>query len=509
MLKDFFDEALVVETDQPLSKIISNIKEKCVIVKDRNKYIGIIDDRILRRNLRAFAFSDRTKVKGIAKKVPVINGSEPIWKIASLFVTTASRALPVEENGKIEKVLKREKFLAFLEEREKQNLQKMKVIEVATIPVKTINGDASIAEALKRMKELGINRLVVEDEKGFGIITSFDIARRLMVNKSRMNVSFINERKSTLQAKVKEFMEGDVKTINFDKSIDEAIQTMLNNNISSLVVVQDSKPVGILTIRDILEKVFITKTEEANVEVIAEDERSYEERDEIKKRLLEVVKRFNVEGALLRIKKGRLYELKLGLFLKKNKIFIECKNYKLYDALNECFELAKRKLSQTKEFQVDKIEKRKRKLQSSIELLITVGVALGILLPIILVAYSQASATSLSLNSAQAYATAQKIVSIAAIVGAQGEPTTQTVQVFIPPRVHAIYLGSKTSKVGNSVTIQLETTGGLSDITVYSPVNISGTINFLGSGIYLLTFRAYNYCPLKPGVSCVFINSTV
>jgi CBS domain-containing protein len=509
MLKDFFDEALVVETDQPLSKIISNIKEKCVIVKEENKYVGIVDDRILRRNLRAFAFSDRTKLKGIAKKAPIINGNEPTWKIASLFVTTGLRALPVEEKGKVEKVLRREKFLAFLEEKERQNLQKIKVIEVATIPVKTINGEASVAEALKRMRELGINRLVVEDEKGFGIITSFDIARRLMINKSRTNISFIEQRKSTLQTKVKEFMERNVKTISFSNNVDEAINSMLSNNISSLVVVQDSKPIGILTIRDILEKVFVTKTEETKVEVIAEDERSYEQREEIKKRLIEIVKRFNVEGALLRIKKGRLYELKLSLFLKRNKIFIQCKNYKLYDALNECFELAKRKLSQTKDFQVERIEKRKRKLQSSVELLITVGVALGILLPIILVAYSQASATSLSLNSAQAYATAQKIASVAAIVGAQGEPATQTVQVFIPPRVHAIYIGSKTSQVGNSITIQLETTGGLSDITAYSPVNVSGTINYLGSGIYLLTFRAYNYCPLKPSVSCVFINSTV
>jgi CBS domain pair. len=158
MLKDFFDEALVVETDQPLSKIISNIKEKCVIIKEENKYVGIVDDRILRRNLRAFAFSDRTKLKGIAKKAPIINGNEPTWKIASLFVTTGLRALPVEENGKVEKVLRREKFLAFLEEKERQNLQKIKVIEVATIPVKTINGEASVAEALKRMRELGINR---------------------------------------------------------------------------------------------------------------------------------------------------------------------------------------------------------------------------------------------------------------------------------------------------------------------------------------------------------------
>jgi CBS domain-containing protein len=509
MLKDFFEEALILEADQPLSKVISNIKEKCAIVKEKEKYVGIVDDRILRRNLRAFAFSERTKLKGVAKKAPIISGNEPIWKIASLFVTTGLRALPVEEEGKIEKVLRREKFLAFLEEKERENLQNIKVFEVATIPAKTIKSEASIAEALKRMRELGINRLIVEDEKGFGIITSFDIARRLIVNKSRMNVNFIEERKSTLQTKVKEFMERDVKIVSLNQNVDEAIKLMLSNNISSLVVVQDSKPVGVLTIRDILEKVFVTKTEEAKVEVIAEEERSHQQREEIKKRLSEIVKRFNAEGAVLRIKKGRLYELKLNLFFKDNKIFIECKNYKLYDALNECFELAKRKLSQTKDFEVEEKEKRKRKLQSSVELLITVGVALGILLPIILVAYSQASATSLSLNSAQAYATAQKIASIAAIVGSQGEPATQTVQVFIPPRVHAIYIGSKTSQVGNSITIQLETTGGLSDITAYSPVNVSGTINYLGPGIYLLTFRAYNYCPLKPSVSCVFINSTV
>ncbi|MGC9132111.1 MAG: CBS domain-containing protein [Candidatus Micrarchaeia archaeon] len=509
MLEDLLEEAMIVEGDQPLSKIIPNIKEKCVIVKEKNKYIGVVDDRILRRKLRAFAFSDRTKVKGIAQKAPLINGNEPLWKIASLFVTTGLRALPFEKEGKVEKVLRREKFLSFIAQKEKQNIQKVKAIEVATIPVKTIEGEATIAEALKKMRELGINRLVVEEEKGFGIITSFDIAKRLMINKSRTNVSFIEERRSTLQTKVKEFMQKDVKTINYDSSVEEAIQKMLSNNISSLVVVHGSKPIGILTIRDILEKLFISTSSEAKVEVIAEDERSYAQREEIRNELIKILKRFEgVEGLLLRIKKGRLYELKLSVFIKNKKIFIQCKNYKLYDALNECFSLLKKEISSFKEFQKDKIEKRKR-IQSSVELLITVGIALGILLPIILVAYSQASASSLSLNSVQAYATAQKIASVAAIVGAQGEPTQQTIQVFIPPRVHAIYIGSKTSVVGNSITIQLETTGGLSDITAYSPVNVSGTINYLGPGTYFLTVKAYNYCPLKPSVSCVFINSTV
>ena len=51
---------------------------------------------------------------------------------------------------------------------------------------------------------------------------------------------------------VKEIMSKDVKVVRPDTSAQEIVATLNKFNIGSVVVVQKEKPVGIITIRDIL-----------------------------------------------------------------------------------------------------------------------------------------------------------------------------------------------------------------------------------------------------------------
>lgn len=54
---------------------------------------------------------------------------------------------------------------------------------------------------------------------------------------------------------VREIMTRDVKVVREDTSMQEVIATMLKFDISSVVVVQKDRPVGLITHKDILEKV--------------------------------------------------------------------------------------------------------------------------------------------------------------------------------------------------------------------------------------------------------------
>jgi CBS domain-containing protein len=54
---------------------------------------------------------------------------------------------------------------------------------------------------------------------------------------------------------VKEIMHSDVKTARPDASVREVVEKMNRFNIGSVVIVQEKRPIGIITERDILEKV--------------------------------------------------------------------------------------------------------------------------------------------------------------------------------------------------------------------------------------------------------------
>jgi CBS domain-containing protein len=54
---------------------------------------------------------------------------------------------------------------------------------------------------------------------------------------------------------VKEIMRSDVKTIRPDANVREVVEKMNRFGIGSIIVVQERRPVGIITERDILQKV--------------------------------------------------------------------------------------------------------------------------------------------------------------------------------------------------------------------------------------------------------------
>ena len=51
----------------------------------------------------------------------------------------------------------------------------------------------------------------------------------------------------------------DVKVVRIDTSVQEVVTTLNKFSISSVVVVQKDKPVGIITIRDILVRIVVKR----------------------------------------------------------------------------------------------------------------------------------------------------------------------------------------------------------------------------------------------------------
>ena len=101
--------------------------------------------------------------------------------------------------------------------------------------------DITIKEASELMAKLRIGSLIIGDEQNIlGIITSTDILK-----------SIANEKKPDITL-AEEIMSKSVLTIDPEKTIEEAVETMLKNKIKKLPVVSEGKVIGMVTASDIV-----------------------------------------------------------------------------------------------------------------------------------------------------------------------------------------------------------------------------------------------------------------
>lgn len=150
------------------------------------------------------------------------------------------------------------------------------------------------------------------------------------------------------------------------------------------------------------------------------------------------------------------------------------------------------------------------KLQSSFELLVTLSFGLAILLPLIVLAFIQLASANSSLAAIESQQAASKIASIASLVGSEGPPAKQVIQIQMPPGVQNIYIGTLASGIGHEVIFAVRAPTGLSYVTSYTPVNVSGSLaSITSTGTYLINITAQSKCPGQLPVPCVYITSTV
>ncbi len=144
--------------------------------------------------------------------------------------------------------------------------------------------------------------------------------------------------------------------------------------------------------------------------------------------------------------------------------------------------------------------------QSSFELLITLSFGLAVLLPIVVIAFMQIASSSSSLAAIESQQAASKIASIASFVGSEGPPAKQVAQIEVPPGVQYIYVGSQSGAPGHMIIFEVRSSSGLSSVTAYTPVNVSGNLGGISAtGTYLINLTAMGSCPTAPNIPCVYI----
>jgi len=109
----------------------------------------------------------------------------------------------------------------------------------------TTTPDTSVYEALKIMSDKNVGALVVLDEGGMaGMVSERDYARKVIL-----------EERASKTTPVREIMTANVITIHPDETIDSCMELMSEKHIRHLVVAQDDKPIGVVSVVDIIKAI--------------------------------------------------------------------------------------------------------------------------------------------------------------------------------------------------------------------------------------------------------------
>jgi CBS domain-containing protein len=283
MSKDFVS----IDIEATAAELIGHLEKArttYALVFDGKKYLGLVTKKWL---LTTRVDIDVMKLKNLIKKrnksktpfyVPKLSAGTSLKEIVRLLATSDVRALPVvehmagEKNNKFEKTIGVVDSMAVLDAI-KQEYSKVPASKLAHSDVISAYEDTEIGKVIKMMSARHISHMPIlnKEEKLVGVVSIIDLLEKLLVW-GRCRGRHIAKSGSQSQWKVTGAGTGEITSIllapisNIVSAVasvsccspntptSEVIKHMVKNNRASMILVDKSnKPVGILTVKDILE----------------------------------------------------------------------------------------------------------------------------------------------------------------------------------------------------------------------------------------------------------------
>jgi len=355
--------------DENLSDVLAklrkyNIQELPVIRK--NRLVGLVsyDTIIKRRNLPL-----STKVEHIMSTPPKLSGDSSLTTVAEMLMSSGFRILPITSRGKIlAGVVSRMDLLkGILQDKKLANTE---INSIMTQEPQCVLETDNITQARTLMKRLSVRSVPVldENEKLVGVVGVKDIAS-IWTPKTRESRGELAGEKISLDVEVKSIMNPDPIFIEKEGKVGEVIKLMQDNDISSVLITENKKPIGIITTLDIIELLARMKERESLYVQIAglgeEDAEVYDDMyDLIRKSMSKINKIEKTRIFALHVVQYhdksfvKEYELRARLSTKKQMFYAQGNGWDLMKALDDVLENLERMVTKEKDRRLDAIKKR-------------------------------------------------------------------------------------------------------------------------------------------------------
>ncbi len=328
--KEFVSAVATYDYKTPIVEVLSKINSAGSVVVLKNKeYYGMVDAKTI-ASMGTMKMDDKFPLGKFAKRVPLVDNATSIEKSILYIFHSATKALPYSDGGKVKGIVKRETLLKAI--LSLHLLSNYVVGDAMSSPVIAIDSASSVAQAKASMENYKVSKIVVLDKgRIFGILAYNDVINYFAKTSGRLDAKKtdnISKAKNSMgNTLVEDICNRQVYSIDQNKPIEVGIRSLIEQNISSLLVTKAGKPVGIITIRDVFERV-AARTEEVteNILISGLDENSKEYEEDIRAELQKLAGRidkfgkFKVDYISLHIKRAneKNYEVYARIIMTKS-----------------------------------------------------------------------------------------------------------------------------------------------------------------------------------------------
>ncbi|ATW87518.1 CBS domain protein [Halohasta litchfieldiae] len=286
-------EFVEVDVDERLAKVRAKFDEqnpRGVIVTDDGAYEGVIGESELVKS----RIQDDTKASVLMTSAPRVDHHEDIREVARLLVEGDVQIAPVFRGDSLAGIITGDAILTAVLE----NLDALIVEQIYSEDVINIAAKSTVGQAINRLREHGISRLPVVDDRGSldGVITTHDIVDFVVRDHERQHKGDRSgDRDRMLDLPVENLMSSPVVTATPDESVEVAVQRMFDNEISGLVVTAgegQQAVAGVVTKTDVLRALTFTEEETMDVQITNVELLDTIKREEIVDSITQVVDKY-------------------------------------------------------------------------------------------------------------------------------------------------------------------------------------------------------------------------
>ncbi len=310
--KIFSTEFTEFDAGTPLSKVAGTFENReldAVVVTDGEGYRGVVN----RRQLASSSNQPSAKVGSQAQHVPIVDRTEDVREVARLMIGSDAKTLPVVDDDRVLGVVTGDAVL----EAVRPFLDAVTVEDAYTTELVSATPETTIGKALNSLREGRITHLpVVDDGSLVGILSLYDVIEFTTRNGSRSQGGSSDifgghgDRQSgkshdgfgaregdsdrMLDLPVRNLMSDAVATVRRSAPLDEVVETMFDQGISSLVVTADEtdKPIGIITKTDVIKALTWEQDDRRDVQVFGLDLLDEMDYDEVSALIESVVSKY-------------------------------------------------------------------------------------------------------------------------------------------------------------------------------------------------------------------------
>lgn len=248
-------EYYMVRPDSTLSEAIG------IMMKHKEFELPVVAENGILKGLLSYGsiakagrITMNERVDSLQLNVPKLRVTDNLARAAELLLSSDHRILPVTKNRKVQGVIRRWKIIELTQDYD--TWKNLGVVDIMHKPVEVVSEEDRLTKARNMLRNLDIRTIPVANKQGqlVGIIGTQDIVAFLRPKRRKHYGDFSGE-KIHFDPEVREVMVGNPHYVNEDATMTEVIEIMLDKGISTIVVVRDRKPVGVVSRYDILQHI--------------------------------------------------------------------------------------------------------------------------------------------------------------------------------------------------------------------------------------------------------------